>query len=621
MANKKMITHGCLLLLLCILGGGILITLANYIPINENIKLTTMQYMEEEGLFPEVPSMQGGYGSFQSMKPTALELATDCLMLKMALYEGEGQGITQAFRCYSTQVESEYSRYWHGYVVILRILLLFFDYYEIRILNGLCQSFLLALNAYYIWKQKGKKYAMALISSYVLLMPPALAQCLQYSWIFYIAFGALLIYLRHRNYWETGNRYLYFFLLAGVATIYIDLLTYPLLTWGLLIIWWILLQENAERKSTDIGGSTILVYLKKVVFSAIAWILGYGLMWVGKWALGSVVLHENLFAKAFSEMLLWTVNEGEASITLHDRFYAVYTNWNTYQYKIYSILLLLWLLYWMIRGVISGYRKSPKMPALLLISFSSIVWYMVLAGHTLMHHIFTHRIYAVSIAAFFGMVLLSTEGKAALTDKRNNLYAYIAALLGMGVLSYGGMRLMKDEYYLHNGTGEFTKLPMTAPISMTFTPSFSEVTALTLGISFENSSGGYLNVQLSDQDTVLDQQLFSIKDNYAGNFHDVDVSWNLQAGHPYTLAIEPVGTNGEIYLWMTSGGEMPLSEYGTVTMENNVLPGQMLSGISYWCGLIGHSVRLFFTASFMGVCMMVFNCCRSIAGNKKDVSQ
>ena len=64
------------------------------------------------------PSIQGEFGDFHSEKPTVLELATDALMLKMALYEGEG--IEQAFRCYSEQFEEEYSRYWHGYVVILR---------------------------------------------------------------------------------------------------------------------------------------------------------------------------------------------------------------------------------------------------------------------------------------------------------------------------------------------------------------------------------------------------------------------------------------------------------------------------------------------------------------------
>ena len=603
MANKKILLHCFLLLFLCVIGGGILITVANYLPINENTKKTTLEYIQEEGLFPEVPSMQGGYGSFQSMNPTALELATVGLMLKMALYEGDGEGITQAFRCYSTQVESEYSRYWHGYVVILRVLLYFFDYYELRIINGLCQTFLLVMAAVSIFRRKGWKYALALVTSYVLLMPLALAQCLQYSWVFYVALGALLIYLKFQTYWETGNRYLCLFMLVGAATIYLDLLTYSLLTWGLLIIWWILLQDKNGGNWEDNG---ILSYLKKVVCSGVFWIIGYGGMWIGKLALGSVILRENLFEKAVSEALLWTVNEGEASITLQDRLNAVYLNWNTYQYKLYFILLLIWLVYWVLRGVLTGYEKSAKLPALLLIACSSIVWYTVLAGHTTMHHIFTHRIYAVSIAAFLGMILLSTEGKAAHGTEKTRLIPRAAFLAGTGILSFVLMLQIRDEYYLHNGTHEFQKVEMTAPVSMLFTPSYSDVISLTLGLSFENGSEGLIKITLWDQNTLAEQMTFPIASYYEGNFHSIDVEWELKKGNSYLLSLEPVGNDGQVYLWVTNDGQMPLSEYGSITMGNQQVSGQLLSGICYWCMLVGRSRHLFFTATFMGVFLMLF---------------
>ena len=94
----KIIKNSIVLLLGSALIGALLITVANYIPVRDSIKETSLLQLESEGIFPEVISLQGEYGDFHSEKPTTLELATDALILKMALYEGEGEGIEQAFR-------------------------------------------------------------------------------------------------------------------------------------------------------------------------------------------------------------------------------------------------------------------------------------------------------------------------------------------------------------------------------------------------------------------------------------------------------------------------------------------------------------------------------------------
>ncbi len=602
MIKRKFTLNCCLLILLCIIVGGVLITVANYLPINTINKDASLEEIAAEGLFPEVPSLQGGYGDFHSMNPTALELATDSLMLKMTLYEGKDEGITQAFRCYSTQYEEEYSRYWHGYVVILRLLLLCFDYYEIRILNAICQGFLFAVTAFYLWKSHGAKYALALASSYLLLMPLALAQCLQYSWVFYVAFLSLFLYVKNRTFWEIGNRYVYFFIVVGAMTIYLDLLTYPLFTWGLLITWWIILQDKQE---------TAVAYLKKVVFSGFAWIMGYAGMWIGKWALGSLVLRENLFKKAISEALLWTVSEGDTSITLKDRLDAVVTNWSTYDYKFYLIVLFAWLLYWVIRGLLSGYTKSLKAPALMLICCSSIVWYVFLAGHSIMHHIFTHRTFSVSIAAFLGMILLSTGDNLLHATRKKHFISYITAMVAISALSVFLMFQVKDDFSRHNGGPNFTNTELTAPASMTFTPTYSKITLLNVGFSCMNGTEGYCQIQVLDQDTVVAQLLLPMADYTEGNFHEIPVDWKLKAGHPYTLTIEPIDYDGEFYLWFTSDRTMPLPEYGEIRLGNERISGQMLAGFTYWCVLTETSRRLLFTITFIGIFMMLIYSCLS----------
>lgn len=586
-----------------------MITAANYLPVNSEIKDASMEQVQSDGYFP---SMDGGYGGFTSMNPTTLELATDSLMLKMAFYEGEGAGLEQAFRCYSTQYEEEYSRYWHGYVAVLRPLLMLFDYSELRILNGICQTLILLAVVHYVWKLKGIKYALALISSYILLMPVALAYCLQYSWAFYASFGSLFVYLRWRSFWNKGNRYIYFFILTGAVTTYLDLLTYPLLSWGLNAVWYVLLRDTDDASGETVcGGKAAWEYVRRVAASGIAWLVGYSGMWAGKWALGSIVLRENLFEKAYSEALLWTVNEGAKSITMGQRLDSLYKNWGVYDYKIYVFLLAAWLLYWLIRGAYCGWEKSVRTPALLLTACSSVVWYMALAGHSLLHYIFTHRTFGVSIAAFMGIVLVGTEKKAPRERKVYALAVRAAALAGAGILSVGMAGFLRDEYQILNGGySDFATVKIEDAVYMDFTPAFSEIRKLGLGISVENGAEGYYRVQLLDGDRVLDESKLQIGECTVGNWHELAVDWKLEAGHTYRLSVEPVENNGTVSLWVTADGGLPMSEFGIVSMETGfseqALSGQMLTGLTYWCIPQSKFVLAFFIVSFVGVWMMVF---------------
>lgn len=103
-------------------------------------------------------------------------------------------------------------------------------------------------------------------------MPVATAYCLQYSFIVYITLIATILLSHFREKLDRRKNAIYFFFIIGVVTNYFDLLTYPLITFGIPAV---LLLFSGKKKAT------ILESLMTFAAIACAWIGGYALMWVG----------------------------------------------------------------------------------------------------------------------------------------------------------------------------------------------------------------------------------------------------------------------------------------------------------------------------------------------------
>ena len=80
----------------------------------------------------------------------------------------------------------DYPRYWHGYLIILKPLLLVLNLKEIRILNYILQTILLIMCLYLITKRLNIKYALAFLTSIIYLNPISLGMCLQFTSTYYI---------------------------------------------------------------------------------------------------------------------------------------------------------------------------------------------------------------------------------------------------------------------------------------------------------------------------------------------------------------------------------------------------------------------------------------------------
>lgn len=573
----------CIGILLAGAGVGTLLLAGVFLlPVNEEYVADSYTILENEGWYPAAPMLSKSLDTyFHSFLPGVLDNSTDSLMVR-TVTDSEGENVlTRALSM------GGYSYYWHGYAVILRPLLTVFHYGDIRIVNHILQMLLMLLLGGSIWRRKQNKgYMWALFTSYLLLMPVALSMSLQFSWVFYISVAGAILLLRQPN-WERECRYVYLFLMLGMLTSYFDLLTYPLVTWGFPLLWWLAVSPEETEE---------LRRLKRVIVTGVSWIAGYAVMWIMKWLIGSIVLGENIFESALYEVFF---RAGvEEHLTFWNRLEAVYLNWKHYEYKTYAYILVIWLLCGMIRSIYRGWGGRRNSYAYLLIGFSGVVWYFLLANHTSGHHFFTYRIFAVSILAF---MLIVTDCTGVNETRRFSL-SVMLGWVGIAALSLGLSCLAREELFVTNGGMEYglTELSEGRFWETDFTPTFSNIDSFGLCLQSDASAGAVTLVLEQDGDTLYQEEL-ELRYLEESSLRMTDVDWKLQAGETYRLRIGIRHSDRPVYALISDHAEGGLAEYGSLDIGGETVQGQLLTAINYRSLPFSKWTILFLICTWMGI--------------------
>jgi hypothetical protein len=569
-----------------VLLGAILITLAYCIPVNQTNAQKSIDSLEGEGWYPSATQLKSSLDTyFHSYLPGVLDGATDGLMLEKATRQIEGNPLWEAMNM------EGYTYYWHGYVVILRVLLLFMDYEQFRFLNCILQLMMMFFVAHFIWEKKGQRYALALLTSYFLMMPMAMFLSLQFSWIFYIAM-ALSLLICYRHTWFTEKRIPYIFVIAGMLTSFLDLLTYPLYTWAFPLLLLILLSEDGQKA---------LNYVKTVVVSGLGWILGYAGMWFGKWALAGWIVHRNVIQEAWDEVMFRSGSD--EALNLIARLEALYDNWKHYEYPLYTALLAIWLT-WFIYKSLNGKTqivRQEKNGAYLLITLSSFVWYFVLANHTLGHHFFTYRIWGVAIT---GILFLFCGSIAICKDNcsgRDRIYTFCK----WGILCILAVMLTltaREDVSVLNGNVEYQEieLPKGEQIEEEFFPSFPRVKNFAMGIRTESVKGQCI-IEIRDDEKTLYELNWKLAELADTEYVQVPVDWNFKRDSNYRIVIHLEENEGPVYLRFTKDNVNPMLELGVAKIGGDIISGQLTSGIVYSYRPLSKYTLLFLTISWLGL--------------------
>jgi len=289
------------------------------------------------------------------------------------------------------------ARYWHGYMLYLRPLLLFFDYEGIRVVSSFVFFLLYTAAVCLLAKKTGWIYAMGLAGSMVFVKIYVLPMSLGFVGVFNLMFIGILAVLRWTGKQPlAGAKIDCLFLIIGSLTSFIDLLTVPLITLGVPLL--MLLIVYSKQEETSLATS----FRMSLRISGL-WLAGYGLTWVSKWIIGSIVLNRNVIQEAVAAILFRTQGNDVYPV---DRYRALRLNLH-HLLSSDELAVALWvLLSGLAIFVLLRRRCGPmrKHLVFLWVALYPYIWYSFLANHSQIHNWFTYRAQLVSLMGGFAFL-------------------------------------------------------------------------------------------------------------------------------------------------------------------------------------------------------------------------
>lgn len=304
----------------------------------------------------------------------------------------------------------QYSRYWHGYLVYLKPLLLLFTWEQILWIGaGLQVILMLTVLAVSVWKKR-PQVGIAMLVGLLFMKPLMMMVSLAMTVCWLITLAVMLVILLKHDWLEQKDHYPELFLMTGILVAYFDFLTYPVVTLGFPLCVYFLIKKEGKLKESVV---------RMAAYSA-SWALGYVSMWAMKWILADVTLHTGTIKSAFSSILGWTEAIGGRP-RFSGGFYVISLNLQEYSSWLYPALMVALILFDVVSFVYACQKTTWKRAAVcsvpyLLIACVPFAWYILVQHHSGLHIAFTFRIISVAALALgsvgLGLLRLGRQEKA-----------------------------------------------------------------------------------------------------------------------------------------------------------------------------------------------------------------
>lgn len=345
---------------------------------------------------------------------------TDCLMLEYTVYSSEEHSLLeqvlhmyrsescpsrtdsgeewwpgQSLKDYVTGVpqprEVSYSRYWHGYLILLKPLLLLTSFNTIRLLQSAVQMVLTGC----VVTMLCRKGAYPLVKAYLISLPflffVSTYASLSLSICFYIMSIAILIQLKTEDFLAGHGWYGWFFMVVGMVTVYFDLLTYPLVT--LVYPLGIYLYFHGETPGKDIHS---------MVRNSIEWGIGYTGMWAAKWILADCLTGSSSIQDAIRTIFV-RIGSAEGYSRIGGFFTVLGKNMQPFLNWCYFLIGAAFVVVFLITAARNNFENIAQnlshAAAFFFLALYPIAWLFLMQNHSEQHWQYTCRILGASVFA------------------------------------------------------------------------------------------------------------------------------------------------------------------------------------------------------------------------------
>lgn len=347
---------------------------------------------------------------------------TDCLMLEHAVYSSDQHGLLgQVLHMYRSEScaeeggwwpghslkdyltgtpqprEVSYSRYWHGYLVFLKPLLLLTSFNTIRLLQAAVQLVFVGAGTVILCRKGAYSLAKALLISLPFLSFVSTYASLSLSVCFYVMMAAVLIQLKINDILLRRRWYGLFFFAVGMAVAYFDFLTYPLVTLIYPLGIYLYFCGGNFRKN-----------MSNLLKNSMEWSAGYVGMWAAKWILTDCLTGSSCIQDALRTIFVRT-GSAEGYSRIKGFFSVLGKNIQPFLNWCYILILVVSAVYILVGALKNAKALKESVSkmrfdlsgagAYFVLALYPLAWYFLAQNHSEQHWQFTCRILAASVFA------------------------------------------------------------------------------------------------------------------------------------------------------------------------------------------------------------------------------
>ena len=375
-------------------------------------------------------------------------------VLSASYYNPEDENVQTSFAyAVGNKVEPDvdYSRYWHGSMVLLRPLFVIFDIVGVRMVLGILILLMTVWFEILLFKNRYSIFGVCYGVGLMLVSVWMCAFCVEYAMPFVVMSMELpvLFVLLTRAYekkdaqndkvkrdenkldnqkadeHKLDNRKPEVILwavlaCAGIVTAFVDFLTTETVTFTMAYILY-LIVKNRHNQMKPIKEELICL-----IKSGIVWFASYGLMIALKWVLALAVLGKDAFFNALSQAALRISGDatlgnvvGAEVVSNYERISGalwrnigcIYPFKSTMSYGTSMIfILLVGLIVFSIWYLFREKTKSCINKVLAIVSLLPVMRFLVLNNHSYIHFFFTYRALLVSVVVIMYILACYVNG-------------------------------------------------------------------------------------------------------------------------------------------------------------------------------------------------------------------